>query len=311
LKSGNTAGRLVFLRVLVSLRQTAAIALLATATSPAQAQPLEIRDDRGVVVKLDAPARRIVTLAPHLTELSFAAGAGERLIAVSRYSDFPPEATKLPQIGDSARFDVERLLALKPDLLLGWKSGNPQGEIARLEKLGLRVFVTEIERLPDIARVLRVIGTLAGSENGARAAQNFALEIDALRDRYAVLRPVRVFYEIWPRPLLTVNGAHIISDVIALCGGRNVFAHLPVLTPAVSEEAVIAAAPDLVAGGDSASGARTFETRWENHSIQQLRRMPRRHVAPDVIQRPTPRIIAGARTVCRHLEAMRRAPTRP
>jgi len=272
-----------------------------------QAQPLEIRDDRGVVVKLDSPARRIVTLAPHLTELAYAAGAGERLIAVSRYSDFPPEAKKLPQIGDAARFDAERLLALKPDLLLGWKSGNPQGEIARLERLGLRVFVTEIERLPDIARVLRVVGTLAGSENGTRAAQNFASEIDALRNRYAALSPVRVFYEIWPRPLLTVNGAHIISDVIALCGGRNVFAHLPALTPSVSEEAVIAAAPDLVAGGDSASGARVFETRWENQAIQQLRRLPRRHVAPDDIQRATPRIIYGARAVCAHLEEARRA----
>ena len=280
---------------------------MATVASLAQAQPLEIRDDRGVVFKLDSPARRIVALAPHLTELAYAAGAGERLIAVSRYSDFPPEAKKLPQIGDAARFDAERLLTLKPELLLGWKSGNPQGEIARLEKLGLRVFVTEIERLPDIARVLRVIGTLAGSEIGTKAAQNFAWEIDALRDRYSMLRPVRVFYEIWPRPLLTVNGAHIISDVIALCGGRNAFAHLPVLTPSVSEEAVIVAAPDLVAGGDSASGARAFEARWENHSIKQMRHIPRRHVAPDEIQRATPRIISGARTVCRHLDAARSA----
>lgn len=281
--------------------------VLAAVAFKALAQPLEIRDDRGIVFKFESPARRIVALAPHLAELAYAAGAGGRLIAVSRYSDYPPAATNLPQIGDAARFDAERLLELKPDLLLGWKSGNPQSEIVRLEKLGLRVFVTEIERLPDIARVLRVIGALASSPQAGQAAQNYANEIDALRSRYATQRPVRVFYEIWPRPLLTVNGAHLISDVIALCGGHNVFARLPALTPSVSEEAVLAAAPDVVVGGDSASGAHAFEARWEHHPIAQLRRLPRRHVAPDEIQRATPRIISGARSVCAHLEAARRA----
>ncbi len=282
------------------------IALLAAAW-PSYAQPLELRDDRGVVFKLDAPARRIVTLSPHLTELVFAAGAGERLIAVSRYSDYPPEALKFPQIGDSARFDAERLLALKPDLVLGWKSGNPQAEIARLEKLGLRVFVTEIERLPDIARVLRLIGTLAGSAQGALASEKLINEINYLRKTHGGLRPVRVFYEIWPRPLLTVNSSHLISDVIELCGGRNVFAHLPVLTPSVSEEAVLAAAPEVVVGGDSASGAQVFESRWRNHPITQLHQLPRKHVAADEIQRSTPRIAAGARAVCTHLNAIRGA----
>ena len=213
---------------------------------------------------------------------------------------------KLPQIGDASRFDAERLLALKPDLVLGWKSGNPAVEIERIEKLGLRVFVTEIAQLGDIGRVLRAIGALADSAQGAGAARDFDREIGRLRVSHANLPAVRVFYEIWPRPLLTVNGTHLISDVIGLCGGRNVFAHLPALTPSVSEEAVLAAAPDVVVGGDSVSDARSFESRWRQHPLAQLRRLPRRHIAPDEIQRATPRIISGARAMCEYLQAARR-----
>lgn len=284
----------------------------------AQAAAVEVQDDRGHTLRLAVPATRIISIAPHLAEIAFAAGAGARLVAASEYSDYPPEAKRLPRVGDGARVDIERILTLKPDLVLAWKSGNQAGDIARLEKLGIAVWVSEPSRLADIARLLRDTARLAGTaESGARAAEAFERVLRELREQ-RVLRELRggqatppaprVFYEIWHRPLLTVSGRHLINDVIALCGGRNVFARLPALTPAVSEEAVLAAAPDIVIGGDSASGARAFEARWERHSLLSLRRLPRRHVAADDIQRATPRIVAGARAVCAHLAAVRAAP---
>lgn len=292
------------------------------AVQAVRAAPVEVQDDRGKMLRLAQPAARIVSLAPHLTEIAYAAGAGARLIAVSEYSDYPPEARRLPRVGDGARVDIERILTLKPELVLAWKSGNQAGDIARLEKLGIVVWVSEPSRLADIARLLRDTARLAGvAEAGERAAMALEVELQSLGERRhpaSSSRPKsqpprlasqpprlepRVFYEIWHRPLLTVNGKHLINDVIELCGGRNVFAQLPALTPAVSEEAVLAAAPDIVLGGDSASGVRAFETRWEQHPLPSLRRLPRRHVPADEIQRATPRIVAGARAVCAHLDA--------
>jgi len=264
-------------------------------------------DDRGVAPRLSAAAARIVTLAPHLAEIVFSAGAGDRLVGVARYSDFPPAVQHVPRIGDAARVDVERILALKPDLVLAWRSGNQASDIARLERMGQRVFVTEPRRLDDIDRLLRAVGALAGSEEAAgRTALALQADIAALRARHAGLAPVRVFYEIWHRPLLTVNGEHMISDVIALCGGINVFAAVPLLTPAVSLEAVLAARPEVILGGSSSATPRQFEAQWRNHEVATLGRVPAFHIAPDDIQRATPRIVNGARAICRILDEVRR-----
>jgi iron complex transport system substrate-binding protein len=266
----------------------------------------ELRDDRGVVVSVPSSAGRIVALAPHLVEIAFAAGAGERLAGVARYSDFPAEARRIPQIGDASRVDLERILALKPDLILAWRSGNQAGDIARLESLSQTVFVTEPRRLQDVSRLLRAVGQLAGSLEAARsAAQAFDADIADLRSRYSTRPAVRVFYEIWHRPLLTVNGEHMISDVIALCGGVNVFADVPVLTPSVSLESLVAARPEAILGGSSAATPQQFVEQWRRHAIEALRNVPAQHVAPDDIQRATPRIVNGARAICAQLEKVR------
>jgi iron complex transport system substrate-binding protein len=273
----------------------------------AQSRPaIEIRDDRGAAVTLPAPAKRIVALAPHLTEIAFAAGAGDHLVGVARYSDFPEAARRLPQIGDAARIDVERIIMLKPDVILAWKSGNHAADMARLEQLGFPVFVTEPSRLSDTPRLLHAIGTIAGTAAAAgRASDNYNLEIKSLRETYGHRSPLRVFYEIWHRPLLTVNGTHMISGVIELCGGRNVFAAAPVLTPAVSIEAVLAAQPDVILGGGSAGAEREFIAQWRRTPVEKLRSIPVFYVAPDEIQRQTPRILEGARTICERLEQVR------
>jgi iron complex transport system substrate-binding protein len=266
----------------------------------------EWRDDRGVAVIVTSEPRRIVALSPNLAEIVYAAGAGDRLAAVVRFSDYPPAATRLPLVGDASRLDVERIFAMRPDLVLGWKSGNPLQDLRRLENLSLRVFVTEPQRLEDIPRLVRTIGSIAGTpREAATAADAFDRELRALRERYGARPRVRVFYEIWHRPLLTVNAQHIISDVIRLCGGENVFADAPVLTPAVSLEAVLAARPEVVLGGSSAMRAEDLSAEWLGVPISALRNVPVRYVPADLIQRQTPRLAMGARIVCEHLDEVR------
>jgi iron complex transport system substrate-binding protein len=263
-------------------------------------------DDRGIAIEVPPDPARIVALSPHLVEIVYAAGAGTKLAAVVRYSDFPQAARRLPQVGDASRLDVERILALKPDLVLGWRSGNPAHDIARVERIGFPVFVTEPRRVADIPRLVRTVGELAGTRVPAeRAAAAFERELEALSRRYSAQAPVRVFYEIWHRPLLTVNRRHLISDVIALCGGRNVFAAAPLLTPSVSLESVLAARPDVILGGSSAMRPGDLEAKWAEAPIAALRSLPVRYVPPDVIQRQTPRMIEGARVVCEHLDEVR------
>jgi iron complex transport system substrate-binding protein len=272
----------------------------------AAAQPVSVTDDRGKTITLPRPAQRIVALAPSLAELAHAAGAGARLVGVVRHSDFPPDVRALPQVGDAVRVDFERIVALKPDLVLAWRSGNLPADVERLEQLGYAAYVSEPARLADVARVLRAIGALAGTSPGAQqSALAFEREIAALRARHAKAAPVRVFYQIWHRPLLTVSGAHVISDVIALCGGSNVFADVAQLTPNVSLEAVIAAKPQVILGGGSAGGERAFAAQWRETAVAPLRGLPSRYIEPDLIQRPTPRIVDGAKAVCAALESVR------
>lgn len=283
--------------LLTCLVGAAGIGLAAAAPPP---------DDRGRAAPLAGAASRIVTLAPGLTELAFAAGAGAKLVGVSAWSDYPDAAKHLPQVGDSARLDAERILLLRPDLLLAWVSGNPAAEVARLEGLNLPVYAVEPARLADVPRVLRAIGALAGTGAEAeRAAAEFEAEIAALGARYGGRRRLAVFYEIWDEPLLTVNGEHIISDVIRLCGGRNVFADAPLLTPAVSWEGLLAADPDVIIASVS-SGSEAAARRLRK--VPSLRAAARGRVftvPADYIQRATPRILEGARRVCEALEAVR------
>jgi iron complex transport system substrate-binding protein len=268
---------------------------------------IAVTDDRGKPVTLAAPAQRIIALAPSITELVYAAGAGHKLVGVARYSDYPPAAKDMPRIGDASRIDPERVLSLKPDLIIGWKSGNQAADIERLERLGFKVYVAEPSTLAAIPRLLRVIGSLAGSSAIAQgAADEFEHGIAALRERYGTRAKVRVFYEIWHQPLMTVNGRHVISDVIRLCGGGNVFAGVETLTPVVSLESVIALRPEVVLGGSSATTPQEFAAQWRRYEgFIGLRGVKALYVDPDRIQRQTPRILEGARTVCEHLEKIR------
>ena len=288
--------------------RSSAILLLHLAAATAVAAPLKLVDDAGRAVQLRRPAARIVALSPHVTELVFAAGAGNKLVGVSGFSDYPAAAKRIPHVGDSGKADAERLLALKPDLIIGWRSGNSAADIATLERLGIPVFLTEPRRLDDIPRLLEIIGKLAGTEPAATsAAEDFRAGVAELKRRYAGRRPVRVFYEIWHAPLITVNGEHLISDVLGLCGGRNIFAAVSSLTPVVAVESVLAEDPEMII----ASGALYAEPGplegWRRYP--RLAAVHRSHlffIHPDLIQRQTPRILLGAQQMCEQIEQVRR-----
>ncbi len=266
-----------------------------------------VTDAGGTVVRLAAPAQRIVSLAPYITELVYAAGAGDRLVGNVEFGQHPPQAKSIPKVGGYERFDLEAILALKADLVLGWESGNPQAMISRMRALGLTVHLSQPDRIEDVAGELELIGKLAGSEAAAAAAATAFRERHAqLARRYSRRPSVDVFYQVWKQPLMTVNGKQIISDVIRLCGGRNVFAQLPALAPTVSVEGVIAADPEVIIASGMDDARPEWLDDWRRWgSMKAVLRDNLYFVPPDLIQRHTPRLLDGAEKLCVHLETAR------
>ncbi len=273
---------------------------------PAHAD-LTVKDDLGRKLVLPAPAQRIVSLAPSITETFFAAGAGSQLVGAVNYSDYPPAAKALPRVGRYDSIDAEAIAALRPDLVVVWQSGNPPGTLGRLEKLGLKVFVNEPRRLEDMPATLERFGLLAGKAGeGAAAADAFRKRLAALREKYQGRPPVRVFYQIWNSPMMTVNGAHLISDVLRLCGGQNIFADLPALAPTVGLEAVLAADPEaIVATGMNAQRPAWLDD-WQRWlKLKAVRQGNLFFIPSDIINRHAPRILDGAEQLCGDLERVR------
>lgn len=272
-----------------------------------QSGPIQVQDARGRSVSLPGPAQRIVALAPHFVENLYAIGAGDRIVGVLGQPDFPAAARDLPSVG---RFDspsAESILALRPDLVLMWLSGNSPALLGQLERLGLVVFADEPRRLDAVAQSLLHLGQLTGQQPQAEAlAEGFRQRRDALAVLHAEKSPVRVFYQIWHEPLQTLNGRHVVSDLIRLCGGVNVFADARVLAPRVSIEAVLAARPQAIV----ASGAGVDEppnlARWKQWP--QLPAVAGGHlfsIRPDWMLRFTPRMLEGAALLCQQLDRVR------
>lgn len=281
------------------------LALALAAGTAAGAHALQLKDDGGVTLSIQRPAQRIVSLAPHLAEIAFAAGAGAGLVGVSAFSNYPRDAGRLPVVASHGRVDIERLIALRPDLVLAWQSGNSPLQIERVRRLGIPVLVTEMRSLADIPRVVRLVGVLAGSEALAEArARNLEEEIETLRRRYAGARQLEVFLEIWHRPMLTVNGTHLISDALRVCGGRNVFATARTLTPAVSREQVLNARPDAIVTGGFGTEARGAWRGFE--PVPAVRRGRIYPIDPDLLHGQGPRVVQGVRALCERLDLARR-----
>jgi iron complex transport system substrate-binding protein len=272
------------------------------------AAALQVVDDRGQRLELPVPARRIVTLAPHLTELMFAAGAGERIVGTVAWSDFPAAARSLPRVGDALALDLERIVALKPDLVVVWLGGSAQPQLDVLAAMGLPIYYNEPRSLDAIGDAIERFGELAGTAEIARpAAARYRARLQALRARQAGKPPVTVFHQLWDRPLMTTGGTSLISQVITLCGGRNVFAGLGALAPQVAFDAVLEFDPEVIGGaglGDDlrAAGLGAWLA-WPQ--LTAVRRGNLYVVPPELISQHVPRILEGAERVCAALDAAR------
>jgi iron complex transport system substrate-binding protein len=260
-----------------------------------------------VTTPVHAEPQRIVSLAPHLTELLYAIGAEQRIIATVEHSNYPEAAKSLPRIGDVFQLDWERLLSMRPDLVIGWQGGTPQHVLDRVESLGLRLATVRVGKLDSIATQLRQLGGLTGKTARAeRVAENFLQELAELEKKYHGRHSVRVFYEIDHKPLYTISGQQIISDAISLCGGRNIFAELDVLAPQVSIESVLQREPEVLVYAGSAVEAEHIFTDWKRWP--QLAAVRNGHlyaIEPDLINQPTPRMLQGIRQLCEAVDAAR------
>lgn len=274
---------------------------------------IQVSDDTGQTVELARPAQRIVSLSPHATELLFAAGAGAKVVGVVAFSDFPPQASRLPQVGSYNALDSERLLALRPDLVVAWKSGNGAPAIERLHRLGLKVYLSESEHLKDIPQTIDNLGMLAGTAATANAASaQFRAQIDRLRRIYAQRKPVEVFYQLWNQPMITVNGQQIISEVIELCGGRNLFAGLGTLAPTISLEAVLQANPEIIIASGMANKRPPWLDDWKRWgTLRAVHNHQIHFIGADLINRPSPRLLQGAEQMCRLIDGARQTRGKP
>lgn len=297
-------GRSVTGRGLLRAFSVAVVALVLTA-NVALAE-VTVVDDSGRSLTLAQPARRIISLAPHITELLFAAGAGDRVVGVIDFSNYPEAAKKITNIGSHALLDLERIVSLKPDLIVVWRDGNAQRQLEKLLSLGIPVYYNEPQRLEDIARSIEKLGLVAGTGPvAAAAAREFSARLAGLRARYAALPTVPVFYQIWNKPLMTVSGNHVISDVIASCGGRNIFADLKPLAPVIAEEAVIERDPEAIGGAAVDPKIDGFDMWRKWPRLLAVRRGNFFTVHPDLISRHTPRILDAAQALCEQLDAVR------
>ncbi len=265
-----------------------------------------LKDDHHQIVSLKQPATRIITLAPFLTELVYVAGAGDQLAAVSAWSDYPQDAKTKPVIGDASAIDMERLVALKPDLVIAWKGGGHPADTERLAKFGIPVFMADANKLNDIPRLLRIIGQLAGTHATAEtAASQFEQRLAALKQRYSSGAPKKVFFEIWHQPLITVNGRHFISEAMGVCGGKNIFADVRSLTPTVGMESIFALNPQAIITSTSADGENSLSEWGAQHKLEAVKKGNVFAIHPDVIQRQTPRILDGVERMCGMLEKLK------
>jgi iron complex transport system substrate-binding protein len=277
------------------------VALCATQANAA----ISVRDDSGGTVTVPRPAQRIIAIAPHVTELLFAAGGGDRIVGAVSYSDYPEAAKRIPRIGDNRQVDMERVIAMKPDLIVVWRHGNSERQIDALRRLGVPLYHSEPRTLPAIADSLERLGQLMGTESVAQPAAAELRQRLALLARQYTNRPkVRLFYQVWDKPLYTLNGTHIVSDAIRLCGGENIFASMKVTAPVVSVEGVLQQDPEAIFGSSEKNYGGV--NLWRQYpSMRAVRSDNLFTLDGELLNRAGPRMIAGTAALCEKLDVAR------
>lgn len=268
---------------------------------------ISVVDDSGRTVEIKNAAQRIISLAPHVTESLFAAGAGNKIIGAVSYSDYPEEAKKIPRVGGYPSLDLEQIVSLKPDLVIAWTSGNNSKQVEKLTSLGLTVFMSEPRYPEDIAKTIQRFGVLAGtSDIASKSSKDFIHHYQSLKKRYSNKEKVKVFYQIWNKPLMTISGEHLISDIITLCGGENVFADLEILTPRISLEYVLSSKADVIVSGGMGKARPDWLDDWKAWpSLPAVKNKQLYFVEPALMQRVGPRILRGADKLCEILDKAR------
>lgn len=253
----------------------------------------------------DAPAKKIITLAPHATELVYSAGAGEKIIATVAHSDFPEQAKNITHIGDAYRINLEKIIELKPDIIIAWASGNNSKQLLKLHTLGFKIYYSDVKNFKDIAADIKNIGRIAGTEEiSENAAEQLTSKINSLRNTYSNKRKVRVFYQLWHDPLMTINKTHFINQSIKLCGGINVFSNAPVQVPQVSIESILRTKPDIMLAGYKLF-AEAFN--WTKNVPKALSLSTDLFIIdPDLLHRPTIRLVEGTEKLCKILDNYRK-----
>lgn len=260
----------------------------------------------GSTLALEQTAKSLVTLSPHLTELVFAAGAGTLLLGTVEFSEYPEHALAIPRVGDAFRLDIERIIALRPDLVIAWDSGNPKAAVSQLRSLGIPVWSVEIREPEEIMSVLHEIGSATGHSSIADPlAQQLSRRLDQLSEQYQGAAPLNYFYQVDARPLFTINGDHLISKGLALCGGRNIFEEEPGLAFQVSHESVIVANPDVLFAPHPENTPDPLSAWQEWPAMRSVQSNALFLLPADKISRATPRWLDSLELACTLMNGLR------
>ena len=299
---------MIAIRTISAFLFICSLPLWASDNSGGMPDDIVVTDFSDRVVTLSKPAQRIVALAPHIVENIFSAGAGHSIVGTVAYADYPEAAKSIPRVGNIQGFSIEAIVALEPDLVIVWRSGHSNNVTQQLMDLGLTVYVDEPRVLEDVAKAIRDVGVLTAHQKESDVvAGQFLEKLQGLRQQYTQQQPVSVLYQVWDKPLQTLNGQHIISDVIRLCGGRNSFADAVVIAPKISVESVLERNPDVIV----ASGMGEERPDWLDAWLQwtSLSAVQNQHlffIPPDLIQRHTVRMLQGAQQLCEQLTRVRK-----
>ncbi|HEA15996.1 MAG TPA: cobalamin-binding protein [Pseudoalteromonas prydzensis] len=250
---------------------------------------------------------RIVALAPHIVENLYTIGAGEQIVGTVEYADFPAAANDIVRIGGHQGIQLEKLLALKPDLVLAWKTGSKTEDLARIEGFGIEVFYSDASDVNKVPTELRRLGALTGREQAAeQAAIKFENKIAVIKDKYSDKSNIAVFYQLWPEPMMTVGKNTWINQLIDICQGRNVFANSRTDYPQISIENVVVAKPEvIILPGEKSQKPQTVIDWSSWPEVPAVKHNQFVHVNADLLHRFTTRMLDGLADMCIKMDASR------